>query len=371
MGIKITVWHGTNTRIPNFAGNRGAYFAEQYDDAADYGKNVFRVKLELNNPLVSPYYPLSQKARADIDYILQPVNEEGYDAKNAVGGGYIFYPALANMEVIRRMKEMGYDSAFVYEPIASDKRSILVIDPKCIKSWGAKPVRATLKSALLRDEPMLFLLRHGTTEANIEDEFRGWEDFELDEQGVNEAHEAAEWFLAHGVKPKHIISSPLSRALATAKIIGAALGVEVEIDEGFMPLHVGEYTGRGKDKMWDEFVYYLDHPDEVIPEGESTDEFADRDCRALDLRLDQAEKDGPSIVVCHTSNVVVADCYLRTDDVGMDCRPEEKDIVAPGGIVAIYPGRVLKPVFKDVKEKEKNTDPEKAEHEEYDVKETV
>lgn len=39
--------------------------------------------------------------------------------------------------------------------------------------------------------------------------------------------------------------------------------------------------------------------------------------------------------------------------------------------MAIYPGRILKPVFKDVKEKEKNTDPEKAEHEEYDVKETV
>src|SRR5271167_2042892 len=167
------------------------------------------------------------------------------------------------------------------------------------------------KSALLKDEPMAYGVRHGTTEANVNDEFRGWEDFELDEQGINEAHEAAEWFVTNGIKPTRIISSPLSRALVTAKIIGTALGVEVEVEERLKPLNVGGYAGKDKDKSWDEFVQYLDNPDEVIPDGESVHGFADREISELDELLDDASQNGPIIFVWHTSNMVVADCYLR------------------------------------------------------------
>ncbi len=213
---------------------------------------------------------------------------------------------------------------------------------------------------------MAYGVRHGTTKANVNDEFRGWEEFELDDQGVNEAHEAAEWFLEHGVKPTRIISSPLSRALKTAEIIGQALGVKVDVDERLKPLNVGEYTGKDKDKSWDEFVQYLDNPDEPIPDGESVNGFADREIEALEEHLGEAATHGPIILVWHTSNCVVADCYLRTGDVGMDCRPEEKDIVAPGGIVAISPTRNIWPVFKNVKEEEEEKEPEKAKHEEYD-----
>jgi glucosyl-3-phosphoglycerate phosphatase len=225
---------------------------------------------------------------------------------------------------------------------------------------------ARLKSALLRDEPMAYGVRHGNTKANSADEFRGWEDFELDEQGLNEAHEAAEWFVTQGVKPTRIISSPLSRARKTAEIIGSALGISVEIEERFKPLNVGEYAGKDKDKTWDEFVHYLDNPDEEIPDGESVHGFADRDIEALDEYLDEAATNGPIILVWHTSNTVIADCYLKSGEIGLECRPEEKDIVSPGGIIAISPTREVTPVFKDVKEEETKEDPELAEHEEYD-----
>jgi broad specificity phosphatase PhoE len=224
------------------------------------------------------------------------------------------------------------------------------------------------KCALLKDGVLCYILRHGTTSANKKDEFRGWEEFELDEQGINEAHEAAEWFLAHKVKPTRIISSPLARAKKTADIIGSALGVSVETDDRLKPLHVGDYTGKDKEKEWEDFVRYLDNPDEVIPGGESVNGFADRDCEVLEEILTEAAENGPIIIVDHTSNVVVADCYLKTGEVGMDCRPEEKDIVAPGGIVAISATRELTPVFKDAKAEEEKEEPEKAEHEEYDDK---
>jgi len=226
--------------------------------------------------------------------------------------------------------------------------------------------RKKFKSALLNDGPMAYGVRHGTTEANVNDEFRGWEDFELDEQGLNEAREAAAWFVEHKIKPTRIISSPLSRARKTAEIIGTALGVEVEVEERLKPLNVGEYAGEDKDKTWDEFVPYLDNPDEVIPGGESVNQFADRDCEALEEYLTEAATDGPIIFVWHTSNTIVADGYLKEGLESMNIRPEEKDIVAPGGIVAISPTREITPVFKDVKDEEAKEEPEKAEHEEYD-----
>ena len=226
------------------------------------------------------------------------------------------------------------------------------------------------KSPLLRNEPILYGVRHGTTSANVKDEFRGWGEFELEDEGINEAHEVAEWFLEHGIKPKRIVCSPLSRAKRTAEIIGMALGVEVEVEERFKPLNVGEFTGEDKEAVWDDFVYYLDHPKEVIPGGESVRRCAERVCAALDELLDEAVMDGPIILVAHTSDIVIADCYLRTGEIGMDCRPEEKDIVDPGGVVAISGDRSIVPVFKDVKEKEEEEDPDKAEHEEYDTEKT-
>ncbi len=205
------------------------------------------------------------------------------------------------------------------------------------------------KSALLTGDPVLYGVRHGTTAANKNDEFRGWADFELEDEGIAEAHEAAEWFLGHGVKPVLVACSPLSRARRTAEILGDALGVEVRVDEQLKPLDTGEFTGKDKDETWDEFAHYLDHPDETIPGGESVNGFADRGIDAIDYWLAYAGEHGPVILVFHTSNVVIMDCYLRTSEVGMNCRPEEKDIVAPGGIVAVSAAREIEPVFKDVK----------------------
>ena len=222
------------------------------------------------------------------------------------------------------------------------------------------------KSAVLTGRPVLYGVRHGTTKANIEDEFRGLEDYKLEEKGITEAHEAAEWFLEHKVKPVLIVCSPLSRARRTAETLGEALGAEVRVDEELKPLDVGKFTGEEKDKAWEHFTHYLDHPDEPIPDGESVNHFADRGIKAIDYWLDYAGKHGPVILAFHTSNIVILDCYLRTGEVGMGCRPEEKDIVAPGGIVAVSAARGIEPVFKDVKAEDEKDDPDKAKHEEYE-----
>ncbi len=66
--------------------------------------------------------------------------------------------------------------------------------------------------------PRLVLLRHGQSTWNLENRFTGWEDVPLSEQGVAEAHEAAELLLGAGVEPEILHTSLLVRAIDTAQI---------------------------------------------------------------------------------------------------------------------------------------------------------
>lgn len=54
----------------------------------------------------------------------------------------------------------------------------------------------------------------------------------LSEQGRREARETAEALRARGARPAVILTSPRLRARETAEILGAVLGVPVEIREG-------------------------------------------------------------------------------------------------------------------------------------------
>lgn len=213
----------------------------------------------------------------------------------------------------------------------------------------------------------LYVVRHGTTLANVHDVFRGQEDFPLDEKGKHDAHAAAAWLKTNAPTIKKVYHSPMRRAADTAKAIASALGVDCETDDDIGPLNVGTFAGEPKSDTFGAFAYYLDHPDEEIPgSDDSINSFADRICDRIDHYFDEAIDDGPVCLVVHTSDIAILDCYLRSGECGMSCRPEEKDVVAPGGIIAVTKDRKIKPVYKDVKAEEAKDNPVKVEHEEYD-----
>ena len=78
----------------------------------------------------------------------------------------------------------------------------------------------------------IYLVRHGETQWNKEEVFRGRKDIPLNETGRKQAAQAGAYF--REVPVKRIISSPLSRAVETAQGIATATGVPVE--------RVGELT---------------------------------------------------------------------------------------------------------------------------------
>jgi broad specificity phosphatase PhoE len=88
------------------------------------------------------------------------------------------------------------------------------------------------------------LVRHGQTEWNREERFRGRVDIPLNEAGLRQA-EAAGRHIAAGWSPSAVYSSPLSRCLQTAQAIAAATPGKPEpaIEEGLLDVDYGDWQG--------------------------------------------------------------------------------------------------------------------------------
>ncbi len=65
----------------------------------------------------------------------------------------------------------------------------------------------------------LVLVRHGQSTWNLENKFTGWTDVDLSEQGIREAHEAAEALMKNGYTFDVAFTSVLKRAIRTLWMI--------------------------------------------------------------------------------------------------------------------------------------------------------
>jgi broad specificity phosphatase PhoE len=70
----------------------------------------------------------------------------------------------------------------------------------------------------------LYYIRHGQSVVNSHNVWGGHLDSPLTEQGLQQAHTAAQKSKAKGFTPDLIITTPLVRALTTAQIIADAIG---------------------------------------------------------------------------------------------------------------------------------------------------
>ena len=85
-------------------------------------------------------------------------------------------------------------------------------------------------------------LRHGETDWNARNLSQGNVDIPLNANGIAQAHAAAGLLGGRGIAS--IVASPLSRARATAEIVGAALGLPVAIDPGLREVAFGVQEGQ-------------------------------------------------------------------------------------------------------------------------------
>lgn len=88
---------------------------------------------------------------------------------------------------------------------------------------------------------MLYIIRHGQTELNTKMLMQGRSDHPLNETGMAQAAEAAGRFAEMGVKIDKVYTSPLIRAVQTARKI--APDAELVVDERLIEMDYGPYEG--------------------------------------------------------------------------------------------------------------------------------
>jgi probable phosphoglycerate mutase len=149
----------------------------------------------------------------------------------------------------------------------------------------------------------MILVRHGQTEWNRVERFRGRADVPLDETGLAQAGAtgrriAAEW------QPAAVYSSPLSRAVKTAEAIAGHFGLPVQVHPSLTDIDYGEWQGLTPDEARERWPGAVDAWYNVpqiarIPGGETLDDLRDRAMEAVCALA--ARHEGQTIVlVGHT-----------------------------------------------------------------------
>ena len=97
-------------------------------------------------------------------------------------------------------------------------------------------------SAMSAPSRSFICLRHGATDWNRQGLFQGRTDNPLNDDGIAQAHAAAEKLRA--IELAHVVSSPLRRAVQTAEIIANIASRTVTLDHGLIELDFGSFEGR-------------------------------------------------------------------------------------------------------------------------------
>ena len=157
----------------------------------------------------------------------------------------------------------------------------------------------------------IILVRHGETEWNVEEVFRGRIDIGLNETGLRQAELLAEYL--GGVNIDAVYSSPLRRALKTAEMIASYHKLEVEIAPGLIDFDYGKWQGlphqEVKHKYEELYAEWLGNPHRIkMPAGESLSDVRERALNVVDEAV--AKHEGTIALVSHRVVNKVLICAL-------------------------------------------------------------
>jgi broad specificity phosphatase PhoE len=150
----------------------------------------------------------------------------------------------------------------------------------------------------------LFLVRHGRTAANHHT-YVGWGDPPLDATGVEQAARLVD--ILGDERIDAIYSSPLQRALETARPVARAHQLEIRVRPQLAEIHYGEYQGLSKEAR--PLKLRKEHRHQPMPHGESLFDLYRR-VKEFSAELAATLREGRrTIVVAHFwSNRMLAGC---------------------------------------------------------------
>jgi broad specificity phosphatase PhoE len=147
----------------------------------------------------------------------------------------------------------------------------------------------------------IILTRHGETDWNVNEVFRGRIDVGLNETGVKQAELLGEYLSE--VKIDAVYSSPLKRALKTAEAIAGYHTLEVNIAHGLIDFDYGEWQGLShrevKDRYQELYSDWISLPEQVkMPGGETLEDVRKRAIMVVDDII-EGYGEGRVVLVSH------------------------------------------------------------------------
>ena len=145
----------------------------------------------------------------------------------------------------------------------------------------------------------IYLARHGESDWNAANRFQGHSDRPLTDLGREQARGLADLVAAENVEA--IYASPLSRALETARIVAARIGLEVAVDEGLREVDTGSWSGLSRAEVRERYPEGFQRwitGGAGWEDGESYEEMAERVLAAVN-RIAAAHPGGRVLLVSH------------------------------------------------------------------------
>jgi len=187
-----------------------------------------------------------------------------------------------------------------------------------------------------------FFVRHGETDLNKNNDFRGDLDVDINADGQKQAEQLVPFFANRQFSA--VYGSTRKRVHQTLEPLLKDKNMTMKPLKALDSLDTGDFAGKPKDdENLKELKWYRNHPEETIPGGEKVKNFRKRvDAKIMQLIHKGESASSPVLVGIHGSVVKELGRFLEGD---MDAAKVE-----PGGVVAVFKspsGYTAEPLLKD------------------------
>lgn len=186
---------------------------------------------------------------------------------------------------------------------------------------------------------MLIYIRHGETNLNgpagsSEERLRGWLPADLTPKGRKQAQAAADQL--QGLQPATFHTSDLPRAMETAGILSSGVGgMQPTPTFALRDWNTGQLAGQKFPDVKDQLFHYMDHPDEVVPGGESLNTYLQR---FIPFVKGLAQDSQPHLVVGHARGTQVIHGLAAGNGDWIHPGPlKDKPVIEPGERMIVTP----------------------------------
>ena len=260
-------------------------------------RDIAAVTERVVTPLVDKVCPTGtavQNFRLDYD---GPMCRDGYHLHRGIGryvAGLAFLEAIAGVDI----------SAIRWTPEEAEdlrERAIAAVEQAMVRPFAVDAVEG---------KTIMYLVRHGESEANKRDAFLGHMDLPLTERGLAQAQLAAEYLST--LKVDAIYSSDLQRAYQTACATAERLGLPVKTDPNLREVDAGEWDNMTFAELWEKYpetfgIWANDIGNAGCDGGETAKQLRSRVMGALGY-IARANRGKTVLVFCHGTPIRIAGC---------------------------------------------------------------